>query len=204
MSLDEIDRLHRFRETGDYISSKEEFQRVTQISDSLLAAIAPYFKFPQWKSRSIRKADKDKWSEVAPKVEASSVRLDLNDAKAEDLIRIRGVGEVLSARILKFRDALGGFLSDDQLYDVYGLDPEVVDRILKEFTVVSPPEIQPVSLHEASADELAQLVYISNNLAQRIVRYRDSVGEFKSLDDLTKIEDFPSDRFNRIKLYLTL
>jgi DNA uptake protein ComE-like DNA-binding protein len=110
----------------------------------------------------------------------------------------------LSARILKFRDALGGFLSDDQLYDVYGLDPEVVDRILKEFTVVSPPEIQPVSLHEASADELAQLVYISNNLAQRIVRYRDSVGEFKSLDDLTKIEDFPSDRFNRIKLYLTL
>ncbi len=204
MSPTEIDRLHSFRETGEYLNSKEDFQRVTQVSDSLLAAIDPYFKFPQWKTQTKRSAKKVNQSDADPDVVVSTVRLDLNHAKAEDLIRIRGVGKVLSERILKFRDALGGFLSDEQLNDVYGLDREVVQRILREFTVVSAPEIQPIDIHEASTDELARLVYISNQLAHRIVRFRDSVGELKSLEELTKIQDFPSDRFNRIKLYLTL
>jgi DNA uptake protein ComE-like DNA-binding protein len=80
----------------------------------------------------------------------------------------------------------------------------VVQRILGEFTVISRPEIHPISLRESNAEELSRLVYITHRLALKIVRYRDSVGELKSLEELTKLQDFPADRFNRIKLYLTL
>ncbi len=48
MSVAEIDRLLAFRKKGKYINSVKEFQRVTKISDSLLAKISPYFKFPDW------------------------------------------------------------------------------------------------------------------------------------------------------------
>ncbi len=204
MSPTEIDRLHSFRETGKFINSKEEFQQATLISDSLLNAISPYFKFPEWKVRSKEGDAEKRQSEATVAIGVAVARADLNKVKADDLMRINGVGEILSARILKFRKALGGFLSDDQLYDVYGLDPDVVRRVLKEFTVISRPEIQPISLRTTNADELSGLVYISPNLAWRIIRYRDSVGELKSLEELTKLKDFPSDRINRIKLYLTL
>jgi hypothetical protein len=44
----EIDRLLAFRKDDKYVNSAKEFQIVTKVSDSLLHAIAPYFKFPDW------------------------------------------------------------------------------------------------------------------------------------------------------------
>ena len=51
MSLTEIDRLLLFRRKNKFINSEREFQKITQVSDSLLAKIAPYFKFPDWVSK---------------------------------------------------------------------------------------------------------------------------------------------------------
>ena len=48
MSVEQIDRLLAFRKQGKFANSPEEFQKVTGISDSLLNAISPYFKFPDW------------------------------------------------------------------------------------------------------------------------------------------------------------
>ena len=48
MSVPEIDRLIAFRKQNKYVNSPEEFQAVTKVSDSLLHAISPYFKFPDW------------------------------------------------------------------------------------------------------------------------------------------------------------
>ncbi|NND15609.1 MAG: helix-hairpin-helix domain-containing protein, partial [Eudoraea sp.] len=45
MSLEEIDRLHSFREKGLFIQSLDEFQNVTGASDSLLEAISPNLRF---------------------------------------------------------------------------------------------------------------------------------------------------------------
>src|SRR5699024_136051 len=52
VSVDEIHKLHRFREENKWINSKEDFQLVTGISDSLLEVISPLFKFPEWVNNS--------------------------------------------------------------------------------------------------------------------------------------------------------
>ena len=48
MSNEEIDRLHQFRATNKWVNSAKDFKNVTKVSDSLLAEISPYFKFPDW------------------------------------------------------------------------------------------------------------------------------------------------------------
>ena len=55
--------------------------------------------------------------------------LDLNQASAEEWAQLPGIGAVLSRRIVKFRDALGGFASLNQLHQVYGLDSAVIERV---------------------------------------------------------------------------
>lgn len=55
--------------------------------------------------------------------------LDLNQASAEEWAEFPGIGPVLSRRIVKFRDALGGFASLNQLHHVYGLDSAVIERV---------------------------------------------------------------------------
>ena len=48
MSSEQLNRLFAFRNKGKFINSAEEFRAVTQISDSLLAVLSSYFKFPDW------------------------------------------------------------------------------------------------------------------------------------------------------------
>lgn len=201
MSIKEIDRLHLYRETGKYVNSMEEFKKVTNVSDSLLKAISPYFKFPDWKASKF-----DKKITVANK-SAKNINYtvkDINNATAIDLQVVSGIGEKLSVRIVKFRDRLGGFIVDDQLLDVYGLKPEVVKRLVKQFKVLSKPKVVPININEASAYEIAKLVYIKYDVAKNIVAYREENGAFSSFNDLINIEGFTANKIDRIKLYLSI
>ncbi|WP_149277457.1 ComEA family DNA-binding protein [Pareuzebyella sediminis] len=211
MSVDEIDRLHKFRSQHKFVNSAQDFQKITGVSDSLLVAISPYFKFPEW-TQNIKKNVASVNSEDAlrlgkenyPSRNKGTRLSDLNAATVDDLRRVRGIGEKLSTRIVKFRNRLGGFLVDEQLYDVYGLEPEVVARALKEFRVLKKPQIAPINLNTASVEELSKLVYIQKWVAESIVNYREVNGTIDSFDELRNIEEFPSDKIERIALYLSL
>jgi len=210
MSVEEIDRLHKFRGTEKYVNSPEEFQQVTQVSDSFLKTMAPYFKFPEWtqKGNKQSKVNSKEFSRrdrnPSPAGKLVGDYLDLNTATAEDLKSINGIGDKLSVRIIKFRDRLGGFFVVEQLYDVYGLEPDVADRTLKRFKLLTKPDIEKIDLNATSVDELAQLVYFRYKVARDIVAYREANGRIVSLNELTHIEDFPADKIERIALYLSL
>ncbi len=195
LSPEELDRLYSFREKGTFVNSANEFQKVTLISDSLLLQISPYFKFPDFTRIANNKKPVRKEIEKV---------IDLNSATEEELRSISGIGLVLSGRILKFRRSLGGFLDEEQLYDVYGLEPHVAQRAMKKFKVLVKPAITEININTASAEEISSLVYIKRNLAERIVAYRNEVGKFDSITQLTKIEDFPITKIHRIALYLAL
>lgn len=206
LSNEEIDRLHKFRESNQWVNSAKEFQQVTKVSDSLLDKISPYFKFPEWvtnpksKTNSYNNAYS---SNNTPKTYAQKV--DLNKATSSQLQKVNGVGEKLSERIVKYRDKYkGGFISDVQLAEVWGLTPEVINRIKNDFTVKTPRPIQKFNLNTATRDELVTIQYIDYEVANNIIEERTLRDGFKSLEELTKVEDFPVKKIEIIKLYLHL
>jgi len=207
MSVEEIDKLHAFRAQNKFVNNSHEFQNITKVSDSLLKEISPYFRFPEWvntKSVSQRKTPSSA-SQRESDVQKGNFQIkDLNNATVEDLKSISGIGEKLALRIIKFRNRLGGFIVDDQLYDVYALEPVVVKRTFERFKVLSQPQIEKINVNSASVEEISKLIYIRYYVATKIVEYREVNGSFSSLDELTKIPDFPIDKIHRIKLYLTL
>lgn len=216
MSPEEIDRLHNFRANNKFVNSEEEFQVVTQVSDSLLHKLAPYFKFPDWvpaiTKTAVMATDKTVEVDRGSTIEAgqglgasNSIKIkDLNKATAQELMGIRGIGDKLSQRIVKFRDRLGGFIDEKQLNHVYGLDLEVVARVLRRYRILEPPPIIKININSSSVHEIAQLVYIKYSVAAGIVAYREQVGGIDSFDELVNIEDFPSDKLDIIQLYLQL
>lgn len=197
MSVAEIDRLLNFRKTNQYVNSASEFQKVTQVSDSLLSTISPYFKFPDWVNK--RKANHYKpFEKKAEKI----VLLDINHATKEDLIKIYGIGPALSDRILKQKELFGGFVSLKQMDDIWGLSPEVIENLNKYFIVTALPRIKKIDINNASIKELMLFPYFKYDLAKSIVTYRSMNGDFKNSEDLTKINDFPSEKLDFISLYL--
>ncbi|MBC6999574.1 helix-hairpin-helix domain-containing protein [Cytophaga sp. FL35] len=204
MSNAEIDRLHEFRSKGKFVNSALEFKKVTQISDSLLSVISPYFKFPDWVNTKNNSTPQKVRVSKEKNQGASNELKDLNKATAQDLRVVNGIGEKLSARIVKFRDRLGGFLVDEQLYDVYHLEPEVVERVLERFKVMEKPVVNKININASTAEEISKLVYIRYSVAEAIVRQRMENGSILSFDELKHIDGFPSDKIDRIALYLSL
>lgn len=204
MSVDEIDRLHNFRAKDKFVNSAEEFQKVTLVSDSLMVLISPSFKFPEWTKKSASNSVGRYPGNKDIEKPTSVKYIDLNMATAAELQRINGVGEKLSARIIKFRDRLGGFLVDEQLYEVYFLEREVANRVLNQFKVVNKPQIVKININTATVEDLSKLIYLQKDVAQRIVNYRNLNGGINSLNELVNIEGFPTERIERIGLYLSL
>ena len=201
MSIEEIDRLHKFRATQKWVNTAEDFQKVTKISDSLLNELSPYFKFPDWIINSRSKTD----VVYGNQAKTFNQKQDLNKASVNDLQKVNGIGEVLSTRIVKFRNKFqGGFIADIQLQDVYGISPEVMERLLNDFTVKTPRNIEKITLNSAKIDQLVTIQHIDYELAYEIIDQRTLREGFKSLDDLVKVKDFPAHKIEIIKLYLTL
>jgi competence protein ComEA len=202
MSSEEIDRLLQYRKQDKWANSTLQFQQVTKISDSLLNVISPYFKFPEWVTNPKPKTNFE-YKNNTPKT--FDQKIDLNIATADQLQRVNGIGEKLSARIIKFRNKFkGGFIADIQIHDVYGISPEVLERLLNEFTVKTPKVVDKINLNKATIEQLVTIQHIDYELAYEIINQRTLREGYKSLDELSKVKDFPLDKIDIIKLYLML
>ena len=203
MSVEEIDRLLAFRKENKYVNSAREFQDVTKISDSLLNRLAPNFKFPDWvKNKEAYK--KNVSYQQRAFVEKKKIFLtDINKATQEDLIKIYGIGEVISLRIIRLKESLGEFVSMEQMNDVWGLSPEVIDNLNSHFKVFAFPNIKKVDINNGSVKEIAQFPYFKYALAKQIVTYRSMNGDIRDIEDLAKINGFPVEKLKIIELYLT-
>lgn len=198
MSVEEIDRLHEFRKTNKYVNSAKEFQDVTGISDSLLNEISPYFKFPEWVTNPKSNNTYQKFEKQQEKI----IVKDLNVSTQEDLMKIRGIGEKLSERILKYKADLGAFVSMEQLSEVYGLSPEVIVELNKYFVISDKSEVKKIKINELSIKELGAFPYFKYPISKEIVTYRSMNGKIHNSDDLAKIKDFPVEKIEIITLYL--
>jgi DNA uptake protein ComE-like DNA-binding protein len=198
MTVVEIDRLHAYRQQQKFVNSPAEFQAVTRVSDSLLRTMAPYFKFPDWV-----KAKKQYPTYVAGafKKEAKRVVIDINSASKEDLMAVYGVGDKLSDRILAQKELLGAFVSMEQMADVWGLSPEVIDQMKTSFVVKTTANIKKININEATVKELSVFPFFRYALAKEIVIYRSMHGTI-TIEDLSKIKGFPVDKIKIIALYL--
>ena len=205
MSLMEIDRLLAFRKTNKFVNSKNEFQKVTKVSDSLLDKISTYFKFPDWVVK--RSEQNAKSSITSTKVKNSYLKktistIDINKATAEDFKTISGIGPAFSERIIKYRSKLQGFSFESQINEVWGLDKEVVEKVVSIFKIIEKPTIKKVNVNTVTFKELLINPYIDYELCKKIFNYRDEVAELQDISELKNIDDFPLKLYDRIVLYL--
>ena len=205
MSLIEIDRLLLYRKKNKFIASKQEFQNITKVSDSLLNQIAPYFKFPEWVTK--KKKLKTKSNTALNRVENTHKKksissIDMNKASAEDFKTIYGIGEKLSERIIKYRSKLQGFSFESQIKEVWGLEEETVEKVLSTFKIIEKPTIRKININTVTFKELLNTPYIDFALCKKIFEYRDEIAAYQNISELKNIKDFPLGKYDRIVLYL--
>lgn len=197
MSVAEIDRVIRFRESGKWFNSTAEFQRVSQVSDSLLATLSPYFKWPEWmtEKKSQKVSTKKTWKTTEEKQ-------DLNLVSYEILAALDGVTEEAATKIIQYRTKIGGFQVDYQVHSVYDVPKDQKRAVLNHYTVKEKPEVALVNVNTATASDLSTVPLLNYELAKEIVDYRTLREGISLLEELKELEGMTDFKYDIIKLYL--
>lgn len=122
-------RIVRYRSAIGGFHDIDQLSRVYGLDSQALARIRP-FLFVNAITAPAPKAKPASRFADAPATPARPPRLELNQASAAELSQLPGIGPVLSARIVKYREAIGGYDSTAQLARIYGLPPETYTAIL--------------------------------------------------------------------------
>jgi competence ComEA-like helix-hairpin-helix protein len=127
--------------------------------------------------------------------------IDINLADSSEFMKLKGIGPVFSNRIIKFRDALGGFVKTEQLSEIYGLPEETYHHIFPKLTV-DRSDVKLLKINVISVSELSKHPYVTYKQAQTIINYRSQHGAFDRVEDLVKIHSLDEDFFRKIEFYL--
>lgn len=209
-------RLIKYRDKANGFRYKDQIGRIYGFPPGLFVQLEPYIVLPDKSpGRTFPSFDKSKqrsyppyaYSEKRPGFKRKDFRLqpfDINTADTVQLKQIRGIGSKLSARILKFRNKLGGFEKMQQLQEVYGLPAEVVDSLRKYTFISNSFRADKLDINTATLEQLRQHPYLGFALARHIIAYRTQHGAFSNLDELRNIKTLDEATFQKIMPYLTL
>lgn len=138
------------------------------------------------KINSLYLIDTTRYKQDTPTVRYRSyqlLHLNLNTASKQELMAVYGIGEVLSARIIKYRDELGGYYSVEQLSEIRAIDKEVYEKIFRNF-YVPDNSYSKISINFASPESLQAHPYFTVSMVRRMEVARKRGGYFTNLQEL--------------------
>jgi DNA uptake protein ComE-like DNA-binding protein len=127
--------------------------------------------------------------------------IEINGSDSASLVKLPGIGPVLSARIIKYRHLLGGYARIDQLKDVYGLSSETFEAI-KERVSADSTVIARININSAGFKELSHFPYFEKYEVTSILKYREIKGRINNINDLTENKLITVEKAIKVRPYL--
>jgi len=129
--------------------------------------------------------------------------IDLNTASKEELMTAKGIGNVFSDRIIEHRERIGGFVSIDQLNEVYLIDEEWLVQYRHQFKANSS-KIVKLNLNTIGFKELLKHPYFSYSQTRLIINFREQHGKFTSIEQIKEFNLIKPKHYRKIAPYLTI
>jgi competence protein ComEA len=195
----------KYRDRAGGFRYKEQLARIYGLSPALYRELAPFIDLPSRASRPAASARPPRsYERKKPRPSVRLAAFDINMADTVQLKKIRGIGSILSGRIIRFRDKLGGFAHVGQLREVYGLPPQAADS-LQKYVFIQPGFLpQQIPLNTASLQQLQAHPYLGYRTARLILAYRTQHGPFQSLEELSRIHQISAGQLDKLRPYLRL
>jgi competence protein ComEA len=203
-----IGTIQNYLNKGGHFYKPADLQKIYGLFPDEFARIEPYIRIENVERQSgfAYKTSNENFQANAtpalPKVSRYK-NVDINSADTSSLISLPGIGSKLAARIVSFRDKLGGFYSVEQVKEAYGL-PDSSFQKVKQYLSISNASVKKININTATKDEMKMHPYIKWNLANAIVEYRNQHGEYKTVEEIKKIMAVTEEVYNKASPYLSV
>lgn len=178
----------KYRNKGFVFKQKTDLKKVYGVSDKLYSQLEPFI--------SIQTADADeKKSKIiaTTKSENTSAKglqstFELNNVDSIGLLSINGIGTTYAKRIIKYRELLGGYVTIEQLKEVYGFNDELYLKVKEHFTV-NASNIKKMNLNTDDFKVINKHPYITYEMCKTIFDWRKKTSiTATNLKDILKDE----------------
>ena len=193
-------RITRYREKGGKFRTKSDLLKIYGVDSAFYERVYPFISLPERLAITKKGAKKYEQKNVLI-VKKAAEKFDLNNADTSELKKIYGIGDKLALRILKYREALGGFVDMNQLKEVYGLDSLVINRLSENSTIQNEFQPKKININAASEKQLSSHPYL-NKVAKAIVSYRFQHGNFRAVEDIRNVGSIDEKSIQRVIPYL--
>lgn len=190
------ERIIKYRQKGGVFKTKTDLKRIYGFDSVLFTKLYPYILLPE--KTFFNKTETQKEIKSVPK----TIAFDINLADSAQLEKVYGIGAKLATRIIKYRNKLGGFVSKNQLKDVYGLDSVVLDELNKKTFIASDFIPKKIKINQTTFEELKSHPYFGYKNAKVILAYKSTHGRIIDREDLKNIKILSKEELEKMMLYL--
>ena len=127
--------------------------------------------------------------------------VELNSADTLTLTLLNGIGPAYARRIVKYRERLGGFTDQQQLLEVYGFTPELLNHIAPHLRL-DTTLLHRIPVNSATLKSLIKHPYMEYYFARNIIELRMHGIVFHSLDDLRTVPGNSDTLLHKLAPYL--
>jgi competence protein ComEA len=189
-----IKTILNYRKKGGKFRNPEDMKKIWGMPMELAEQLMPYVNIESMNDAQVKKPS----TYLLPKKNIASIEMNMADSAAWE--SLAGIGPVLASRIVAYRNKLGGFVSVQQLKEVWGL-PDSVYQTLTSKLKVKADGVVKKDINISTWQELKAHPYIGYKLANTIVRYRNQHGNFKTLNDIQQILELDESSFQWLQYY---
>ena len=186
----QIRNIMNYKAKGGRFYSKNDLGKLYTISEEEFAQLEPFIVLPEV-SRSVSnkynpKQQEEKSVDEPKPVKKSIPVVDLNTVDSITLVELPQIGGYMASRILEFRDKLGGFVAQEQLRDVKGMD-EARYAAIQPYIRIGEVQLRKVDVNRADFKTLVHHPYLSYEQVKRIFNQREQRGMIKNWAQLEEL-----------------
>ena len=197
-----IKTIQNYLAKGGHFYKPADLSRIYGLFGDEYARLEPYIRIEKKETEVTGfKKQYEAFTTSSPKPERYKA-IDINMADTSAYIVLPGIGSKLAARIVNFRDKLGGFYSIHQVGETFGL-PDSTFQKIKQYLKLENGLVKKININTASIDELKAHPYIKYSLANPIIAYRNEHGLFSKIEDIKKVMAITEGVYARIAPYLS-
>ncbi|MCB0707608.1 MAG: helix-hairpin-helix domain-containing protein [Saprospiraceae bacterium] len=198
-----------YRKSGGQFKSAEDLKKLYSMKEDIYIQLQGFVRISNRQKELPASAQQPADSsqnqlapspEVVQEVIAPPVSIDINQSREEDWIRLPGIGPTYASRIIRFREALGGFAGVDQISETWNI-PDSVFQLIKPLLKPSPI-YRSIKINEQQEETLAAHPYLNNKQAKIIARYRVNYGPFPNIESLRNVGVLSEADISRLAPYL--
>jgi len=197
-------RVVKFRNSKGRFYVKRDLLKIYGLTEELYTRLADFISLPDTIVQKKRRYDNSRIKAKGPVSDGRTelASLNINVADTNDLKRISGIGSVLSGRIIKYRDLLGGYSNINQLVDVYGLKGRSLENLKSIVYVDSLFIPEKIRINFSEWEELVRHPYINSQMANDIINLRSEKGYLNNMHDLEDISYLNDSVLSQLEPYL--